>query len=244
MLAEMIKAIVGLADARREFKSYKEPDGRHEIVLKPDGTSERLLIPNYRFYHVDNLASLSALLGNSDGGDKRKPVVFVSSVDGVVLVECYYSETDRTDRIRLHVNTSSPFNTLLALTGWSKQKEVVNALRDQLYGNAEAGLLAKLRAIDFTRRNDGTRTIEHGEIPERTVFRMPMFLSRDFSELVRSIECTIDLDAANESIRFVPLKDQLNEAIEFGNEYVADIIRESLQVDGIDGAIVVLGSVT
>lgn len=258
MLAEMIKAIVGLADERMSFKTHLSPDGRTQIVTYPSGETVELAVPNDREYSPVDLAGFIALLGKVQVHAKS-PIVFVNGTHfkGVDAV-CFFSEEERRDRMLLHVPYSNAFKQLVKLTNWHKQRDVVFALRDQLFSSAESGLLAKLRSIDFSRKNDGTRTVEHGreslgrsienavqskngEIPERTSFHIPMFSTGDFNMFAKNIECTVDLDASNETIRFVPQNDQLEEAIEHGLQFVARTIQEAITDDEID-AMVLLGS--
>jgi hypothetical protein len=251
MLAEMIKAIVGLADERRQFRTLVEPDTRHMKVMNPDGSLERLEIPSFRNYQAIDLPSLVSLLGLAEG----PRLVFVGACEDGVSVMCYLDELDRKETVRMTVEYSQAYAAFVKLNDWQKQKLVVTTLRDQLFGSTESGLLGKLRSLDFTRRNDGTKTIEHGresmgrsielavqskngEIPEKVTFRIPMFASRDFSKFIATCDCSLDLDASMEAIRFVPTGDQLESAIEYSILHVADTIREGLDAAGLESTVV------
>jgi hypothetical protein len=249
MLAEFLKAIVGLADERNSFKTHESPDGKVQYLAGPGGKVIELTKPRYRNYEAHDLGSFMAILQKL-AGDGVSPIVMVDHRDEHLQAKCFFDESDRRESMTLTVFHSVMFNKFKYLTTWSKQRDVVNALRDELFGSAEAGLLATLRSIDFTRKNDGTRTIQHGseslgrsvemkvqaksgEIPERTAFTIQWFSARDFSNYVARIECSVDTDATQEAIRFVPSGDSFDVAAEHAALYVADIIREEVDRLGI-----------
>jgi hypothetical protein len=257
MLSEMIKAIVGLADERQNFRAYREPDGKYEIVVGPDGIAKRLPVPNYRDYRADNLAAFVTLLGNAKPEDDI-PVVFVSADAEGVNAECFFRESDRKDAMTLTVEYSEMLKTFIRLKAWHKQKDVMSALRDQLFSSAEPTLLPLIRNLVFKRRSESSGSLHHGkdmmgksveesvstkngEAPDRTTFAIPLFSASDFRAHAPRIECTVDYDATNETVRFVPVNDELTVAINSGTQHIANKIREALDEEGID-SLVVLGS--
>lgn len=256
MLKDALAFIVDLADGRQTFKEFKEPGGRHVRLRSPDGTVDRLEVPNPRNYKSTDIHSFVRVIETVDVVDKS-PIVFVRFCNDGVVATCYFSETERLDAIDLRINFSPQLLAFETLHKPQLQRNVVKLLRDELYASIEPGLLPSLRSIDFQRRNDGSQTITHGreslgksvekvvqskngDIPEKTQFAIPFFSARDFRDFEAKIPVAVDLDATNETICFAPEGDTMQLAYESALRYATDTINDALE--HIDNCRVVMAS--
>ena len=134
----------------------------------------------------------------------------------------------------------------LMLQAWvdtpAAQKSVVRMLRGPLDGCFDAGYLSVFRALDFSRRSDGTKTIEHareslgrsvesraqsagGEIPQTLVFDVPVFTCGLGAEKLRF---AVDVDAENERISINPIGDCMEDAQQVAREKLVGFLTERL----------------
>ena len=255
MLAEMISKIADLTLGGVDFKSHPLPGGREVLVRQPDGTVTRERIPpGDRKYAMGDLDSFSQLLDEADNG-----IVFVEpgQVGKSFTVTAFYDEHDRREFVYWTIQPSQPLLALLNLGTWNKHKIVVELIRDKLFDCVPADLLHQLRSIDFTRRNDGSRTIEHGreslgrsvemqvqskrgELPEVFEMTLPWFATDPVNEGCYRLSVTLDLDAVNESIRLVVRGDELEQANQQAIRMVRDVV--NIQVNKGGGTLpVVIG---
>ncbi len=255
MLAEMISKIAELTLGGVDFKSHPLPGGREVLVRQPDGTVIRETVPAHdRKYQMGDIESFCQLLDEAD-----QAVVFVTPTQPgkPVVVTAFYDESERRDFVDWTIAPSAALVALLSLGTWNKQKHVVELIRDRLFESVPTGLLSQLRSIDFSRRNDGSRTIEHGreslgrsvemavqskqgELPEVFEVSLPWYSTSPVSEAWYRLSVTLDLDAANESIRLVIRGDGLDVANQQALKMVRQFVDEQLNSGG--GAIpVVIG---
>jgi hypothetical protein len=106
-----------------------------------------------------------------------------------------------------------------------------------------------LRSLDFTRRNDGSRTIEHGreslgksiemqvqskqgELPEVFEINLPWYSTSPVNEGWFRLSVTLDLDAASEAIRFVVRGDDLDRYNQQALKMVQRIVHEMINDGG------------
>ncbi|HBJ34798.1 MAG TPA: hypothetical protein DDZ51_08550 [Planctomycetaceae bacterium] len=246
MLAEMISKIAELTLGGVDFKAHPLPGGREVLVRQPDGTVTRESIPAAdRNYAMGDLDSFSMMMNEADNG-----IVFVEpgTVGRPLTVTAFYNEDDRREFVSWTIQPSQPLLALLSLGTWSKQKIVVELIRDKLFDCVPADLLAQLRSIDFSRRNDGSRSIEHGreslgcsvemavqtkrgELPEVFEISLPWYATDPVSEAAYRLSVTLDLDAMSESIRLVVRGDELESC----NQQALRMVRDSVDLQLNDG---------
>lgn len=241
MLAEMIEKIVGLSREGQTFKTLEEPGGKWVRIKNPDGKVDRVIVPpSDRQYVAQDLDTLAAMLKGSGNA-----AVFVrgNGIRAGVNVIAFLDEEVRNESVRFEVAPSVARTTLLSLAEtWQKQRAFVQALRDDLWGCCAPDLLDKMRTLDFTRRNDGSKSIQHGreslgnsieeqvqskhgKLPEVVELDLPWFGTMGFEKLRNRIEVSLDTDATNEVLRFAPRGDEMELANQDSVAYVADQIR-------------------
>lgn len=235
MLAEFIQSIVKLADDRQTFKTLDLPGGRKRMVYTPAGEMDEVTIPPEDVDHrAMDLSSFGALLADSD----NLGVFF----DGATATG-FYDIDDRRDRVLLSLRRSKSFVAFASANEIPmKQADIVAALRDDLFGCVDSGLLPMFRSLDFSRRNDGSRTIDHGreslgasveqsvrskrgEIPEHIEIDLPFWGDEPFTEFRRKFTCSVVIDAASERISLKPRGDEFSIAVADSNKFAAQVIR-------------------
>lgn len=251
MLAEFVAAIAGMTMDGQGFEAFTTAD-RRQFIRLPDGSVERVdeVPPDFIFDTPDLDSFATAIMARQI--DKVQPLICVGS-DAVIG---FVDPTKRRDRFKLRLHRSAELQSLMALGSPTKQKEAVKILRDDLFDACDAGLLPAVRSLDFTRRNDGGRTIEHGreslgksienkvqskngEVQERYQFRVPIFAT-PFDDTVFDFACTVDLDAANETIRINITGDQiivaLQRATKNASHTIAELLPSATVVIGVVGS--------
>jgi len=248
MLADFVKSIAEMATARREPKVVELP-GHRFLLVQPDGSTEAFALP--RKDVADNVADLEgfvALLGNHSVMLEGEPIVFIGAATsgiGVVAIRGFCDSEFRRDSVTLALNPSAALLAVQQMMQWQKPKDFVNAFRDKLFDCSEADLLTKLRAIDFRRKNDGTRSIQHGseslgrsveavvqsragELPEFTRLVIPWYEHEDFDTRQELTVC-LDLNATDEMMRLVPRGDSLALANQRALQSVKAIVCTALE---------------
>ncbi len=258
MLAALFDRIVTLADDRRDFKTLNLPGGREILVRRPDVQVETFGVPpGNRQFVAGDLDSFIELLTEDDTSPVAVFVPHDFDCENPQSIEVvgFFDRNDRREKVTLQVALSTPLVAVHALNAASPQKRVVELLRDCLIDCCDPALLAMMRALDFTRRNDGSSTIDHGreslgasieasvrskrgELPETIELDLPMFADPPFSEFRRKIQVSIEIDATNQRIRFAPRADQLHVAYRSGISTIASLIESKFSNDG---AMVVIG---
>ena len=246
MLAEFVEKLASLTRAETEFKVHRTSN-LTEVVRYPDGTIQEFPFePSLRSFDTSDLAAFTNLLRGCAA------LVCVSPTQ----VVGYFDAVDRRESVKLSIVESKSIIALCSLGAWSKQRNVVNLLRDDLFDAAEPGLLPALRGLDFSRRNDGSRTVEHGceslgrsieetvqskhgELSEFYSFDVPLFANFPFDEFRVRLNASFDCDATNETLRFNLRGDELAQAYQRGTVFVRDRI-----VDELDDAMVVIAEHT
>lgn len=253
MLAEFVKEISKMATARREPRMMKLPGGR-VMVLHSDGTETIEAIPTEtREDEVEDLDTFLALLKA-----ESNPQVWIVADGGLAMpirIFGVYNSDDRVEYCKLDLPTSAEWGTYLQLMTPQNQKVFCSAIRDHLFNCVPSNLLGMLRALDFTRRNDGSRTItsgseslgrsveakvqsREGQLPEMLEVRLQHLrtfdgrLSFDFN-----VPTVLDVDATQEKFAFVPQGDALHEARQRCALFLRSSLEESLQAAEIDAPV-------
>lgn len=266
MLAEMIDRIVGFANKQHEFQSMELPGGRERLVRMPGGEVQRIPIPPAPRHHIaGDLESFIGMLEAVSNPEDASAAVFVTPLDAAafgldhdvdsVAICGVFDFEDRRDNVCLMVPFSAALKSLAKLFAPQPQKVVVQELRDSLHDVVDAALLPSFRSLDFSRRSDGSRIVEHGreslgrsveaavrskhgEIPESIEMDLPIFCGEPFDRFRYRISVSIDIDSASERIRFIPRGDDLGRCFQKAGEYLASEIHERLS-----GQLVVVGTI-
>lgn len=254
MLAEFVKSIAEMATARREPKVVELP-GHRFLLVQPDGSTEAFASP--RRDVADNAADLDgfvSLLGNYSVMLEGEPIVFIGAATsgiGIVAIRGFCDSEFRRDSVTLALNPSAALLAVQQMMQWQKPKEFVNAFRDKLFDCSEPDLLGKLRSIDFRRKNDGSRSIQHGseslgrsveavvqsragELPEFTKLVIPWFEHEDFVTRQELTVC-LDINATDEVMRLVPRGDSLALANQRALQAVKAIVSQGLETGLLTG---------
>lgn len=226
MLAEFVKSIVDLTNKAASFREVDLPGGKKRLIQTPTGELREVDIPpDDRVYLAGDLDSLVRLLGDAD----TDPIVFVATVPGEsrLPVRAFYDKHDRRDSVAMAIGLSNALAALFSLGNWTDHKTVVQTLRDYLYDAAPADLIGTMRTLEFNRRNDGSRSVEHGReslgravenevkakngaLPETVQLNLPFFATAPFADFVyRGDELALEIQRAVRNVRET-IDDELN----------------------------------
>lgn len=148
------------------------------------------------------------------------------------------------DRVSLRLTHSKAWETIAS---WNqkafKQREAVRLLRGPLADTFDPQHLRVFKTLDFTRKNDGARSVSHkgesmgrsieiaaqgreGEIPEVVVFELPCF---DFEESPRvHVKMAVEVDADNETIGLFVIGDAFIQGTRAALSEIAGKIKQSV----------------
>lgn len=255
MLKEFVEAIAKLTSQANEHIHPKitaiPGDPRKVFVSDRSGVREMKLPPDLRSHTVagigDLLEAYKVWCGEPSASEALG--VFWHDSDVVTLV---IDDFDRRDRVTMPLEYTQQFARIkkLAEQPHLSQREAVNLFRHDLKDCGPDTMLPALRKLEFKRKNDGSRTFEHGKeslgrsielqvtgasaIDEYVTFRVPLYKNPGV-HLVVGIQCSIELDSEKEQIIIKPLPDQINTAVKEGQAVIHGKLSES-------GAAVFFGS--
>lgn len=226
--------------------SLTDLPGNTVLLTKPDGTST--VLTKDRTLRKDKVSSLRSLADWCSG----KEALDVWVRERVIEAINYPTVPNQVDSVSLPLTHSQAWQTL---AGWNKkgfkQKEAVRLLRGQLADTFDEQHLRVFKSLDFSRRNDGTRSVTHtgeslgrsielqaqgkdGAIPERIAFQLPVF---DFEESPKvTVVMAVEVDAEAETISLFAVGDAFTQ----GERAALKSLRETLAKD-IPEASVYLG---
>jgi hypothetical protein len=248
MLAEFVKSIADLAKADTRFEKFKTNDGA-EIVRLPDGTVRTFdRVPERRRFSTDNVEAFCSLLTDDTDPETANaaPLVIVSEFSA----RGYFDPVFRDEWVDLFLAESEALRALRSIERPTDQKAAVALLRDKLFGCCDAGLLAAMRALDFTRRGDGTRSIEHGreslgraveakvqsragELGEFYEFEFPVYAQQPLDAFRTRHVFALELDATAERVRLVPRGDAMLHAKQSAARYLRDTIADLIDENAV-----------
>jgi hypothetical protein len=156
--------------------------------------------------------------------------------DPLVLIDCervvgILDESKKRGRVYLGLEKSRAAKALTALGNPTDQKKLIGFLREELAGCVEEKFLAIVRRLDFSRRNDGNSSIQHGreslgrsveaavqsaegQVPEIVVVTLPAWGSIEFDSTIQ-LRCAVHVDAVAEKISIRPIGEELEIAVNF-----------------------------
>lgn len=235
MLKEFVGSIVDLARGSVTPTLVDLPDNKVLLVV---GESVETLTKN-RATHCDMIVSLPSLL---DWGFDRQDLVFKVS-NSKIVAESNRDYPHDSDKAALAFVESQPYADLL---DWCKTPRTVAAtvkgLRTKLAGTFDVGYLSVFKRLDFSRKNDGTKSVSHvgesmgrsvemaaqsgaGEIPETLLFRCRLFAGLPIGEC--DLRFAVNVDANSETISIAPVGDCIVDAYQVARiELVARLKEE------------------
>lgn len=237
MLRDALMALVDLGQKAKSVELVtheKLPD--KVFVRHGEELEEHDVPPPRRSSEIHDLADLIKYL---QSGIAPYPEVYVSRES----VRAYLHREDRRDQVFMPMTLTHRFSTLWGLANkvtHFSPKEAIALLRFDLYGNHSPAMISALRKVDFTRRNTGENVTEHGreslgrsveaevqqaaEIPDEFLVSVPIYQEAGLRSFEVTARVCVYLDAQNEAIRLIPLKDEIEAS--WGN--ILGEIRDSI----------------
>ncbi len=238
MLKELYQQLVADAKAAVGPKLIELPGGKVLLHI-PDGESKVLDVNPVLFN--DKVSSVDSMLDWC--GRMNEDELFISVYQTSILVQSKREHFHTTDRLRFDLKMTEAMIDLLAWANRPRtQQHVVSSLRTTLADTFDDKYLAIFRRLDFSRKNDGTKSIAHtgeslgksvearaqsasGEIPEKLVFDINVFSNIHTPGV--SLWFALDIDATIEQISIKPIGDCIGDAYRLcAKTIVADLKKE------------------
>lgn len=247
MLADFVSKIADLAKQGTATEKIKLPGGK--LLLRfSDGLSQTMDCDRTTTsVHTSELESLIEWCGDDgeciESGELR--ILIGSGCVTAIAWQGLYRES----RSVLGYRLSAALEDLEDWCGDPRSlKQVVAALRTELSGCFSGDYLSVFRRMDFSRKNDGTKSVSHkgeslgrsvetlaqsaaGDIPEQLVFTLPIYdnIPCDPSKLIFAL----DVDPSTETIQIAAVSDCVERAKRAARQQLKSIIQ-----DAIPGALV------
>lgn len=241
MLAEFLQKVVDLGkrgDGATLLEHKSRPD---KLWLVQGGTTTELdLPPPPRAPSLQGIPDVIEALG--DDSLALAPEVYLDE-RGLVA---FLNRDDRRQRLSMPFVKSERFKALerLATATSFSTTQAVKFLRFDLNGTGVEPVIAALKRVDFTRRSDGARIVEHGReslgrtveasvqqadaIPEAFRVQTPVFVNPGLRGAIADVRCGVYLDVDAEKVELRVLADELRAAVDGVLEQVAKALREAL----------------
>lgn len=238
MLKELYQQLVADAKAAVHPKLIELPQGN--VLLHVPGGESKIIQKDPVLFN-DIVSSVDSMLdwcGRLDEGD-----LFISVHQTYVLVQSKRDQAHTTDRLRFDLKLTAAMIDLLSWANRPRiQQQVVTALRTALADTFDDKYLPIFRRLDFSRKNDGSKSIAHtgeslgksvearaqsasGEIPEKLVFDVNVFSNINAPNV--SLWFALDIDANIEAISIKPIGDCIGNAYRTATSaIVGDLKRE------------------
>lgn len=223
MLAEFVTAIASLVRGADQIEIVHDEKLRKAFVRHGDEVHEERLPPELRssrFFALDDF--VRAVL---DDVVCPLPEVFHDRDGAMAFVD----RDNRKECIRLPYTRSDAWSKIVGLYTnpcSMTQKQIINFLRFDVAVPGVQNLMRILRKVDFSRKSDGQRSVEHGreslgksveaavqgieEIPEEITVEVPIYNTPGLREVsLVSIRCGLLIDVEDERFSLRPLADEL-----------------------------------
>lgn len=223
MLAEFVKAIGEMAVKSATVTTVELPNNR-QLIVYPNGTTETVV--KNRKVQTDAIASFTSFCDWVSLLGKKTNVIKVTNAS--VSVATDPSNPHESDSAKMDLKQSAAYADLL---DWVKSpravRPLVRGLRTTLAGTFDPAYLGIFKRLDFSRKNDGSKSVTHtsesmgrsvemaaqsgaGEIPEVLVFEVKLFdgLPIDSYEL----RFAVDVDANTETVAITPVGSCISDA--------------------------------
>lgn len=216
------------------------PGDPDNVLVSCSGTLEtRPLPPKHRCHKAHDLESLLEL------ADKSKNGVLWHSNEAVVLV---MDDDVRRDIATFTLQYSAPFLALLGISDgkYFDQKDLIRLLKVSLAGCVPPDLVAAVRTLRFTRKEDGHSAIEQGKtslgrsveanitgasaIPETFTVQTNVYANVLKDHAVR-VEIAIDVELESHTFMLSVVGDGLTDALIEAQEQIAVALNEGASDD-------------
>lgn len=220
MLKEFVESIVTLAKGSTEPRTIDLPGDKLLVVV---GDTVETHVKD-RVLHQDTIVSLTSLIDWCSGRDN----LTIKVANKVIHASSNRSVRIERDTATLMLEHSTAYGDLLE---WCDSARTVAAtvkgLRSKLAGTYDASYLSVFKRLDFSRKNDGSKSVTHtgesmgkmvemaaqsgaGEIPEVLLFRCRLFSGIPTSEC--DLRFAVNVDANTETVSLAPVGDCLQDA--------------------------------
>lgn len=234
MLKELYQQVVTDTKLSLVPKLIDLPDG--QVLLYEPGGESKVLIKD-RVLHEDIVSSTESMLDWCEHYDED---LIVKVFHHRIVVASNRDHAHTLNTLTFDLSLTKAFSDLMQWIDRPRtQQQVVAGLRTALAGTFDEKLLPIFRRLDFTRKNDGGKTIGHtgeslgksiearaqsgsGEIPETLVFDLPVY-SNIIAPSV-TLRFALDVDPNQEQIKITPVGDCIGDAYKICNRsIVADL---------------------
>lgn len=240
MLKELYQQVVADTKLAVVPKLIDLPQGK--VLLYAPGNDAQVLEKD-RVLHSDVVSSTESMLDWCGCYDEADLVVkvFVNHIEVAANRDFAYL----TNAVRFTLSYTKAMSDLLAwIERPRSQQQVVAAMRTALAGTFDdAKLLPIFRRLDFVRKNDGGKSINHtgeslgksiesraqasaGEIPEILMFDL-MVYANILTPTV-TLRFALDVDATQELIKITPVGDCIADAYRVSSRAIASDLKMKL----------------
>ena len=235
MLKELYEKIVSDAKEAVAPRIIDIPGGK--VLLTVEGSAPEI-IEKDDVLHSDVVSSMGSMLEWCSVYEETE--LYIKVQKDRVSVDANRSRAHLTQKLQFKLEFTRAFSDLSAWVERPRsQQQVVAALRTALSGTFDDPMLPIFRRLDFQRKNDGSRSVNHtgeslgksvearaqtasGEIPEILVFSTPVYSNVASAPCV--LRFALDVDANQELIKIAPVGDCIPSAFaEAQSELAADI---------------------
>jgi len=239
MIADAIKLLVELGRKSKDVQQVKLPGGRLLTLWGEDTEIGPMDAPGIKD-ELTTLADLERWLMDY-ATDEGSPVVFVSAtaIKAIVNRELPHERKEAW----VSPERSPAFEALLACKqpAGVKHREFVRMLRGPLAGTIDDKWLKIFRKMNFSRLAQTERGIAasgeklgrsvetaaqsiEGELPETMTFTVDVW---QLPELTRQpVRCAVEIDAETETIRLLPVADELEQALDRARRQIVTWLNE------------------
>lgn len=242
MLAEFLDKLVGLGRASDKAEFIDHPKVPHCTWLRQGAQVEAVDLPNPERH--------PSLVGVADVVDALKDPLIATAPEvyydqrGIVA---FLNRGERRERLSMPFVRSAKWLKLEALARSPETHTTAGAikmLRFELHSTGTEHVIQALRRVDFTRKSDGSRVVEHGreslgravearvqsadDIPEVFKVSTPVFLNPGLRQYTADVRCGVYIDVAKEAIEIRVLTDELAHAMDSVFEQMSESLREQL----------------
>lgn len=196
MLAEFVKSIQHLSNQAREPKVTQLPGGKMLVTV---GEGPGIEYDNNPIPAKDNnLGTLDALIDWCSHYDEIVDVQIDVHAYSILAVYDRQNPKGACDQCAFQYEQSVALDDLLEWEASPRsQSKVVKALRTDLYGTCDPKYLQVFRRIDFSRKNDGARTVSNtGESMGKSVEAVAQSSAGEIPEVLRFTVSLFDIPGA------------------------------------------------
>lgn len=229
MLKEFVEAISGLAVRATEPRMLKDAADPRRAYLVANGVCTPTAVePPLLKSPVETFESLFDAI-KTFGGEAAS--VWHNRHSVVAMLD----NADRLEGVRLALRMSEQFKALTSLPKAFDQRSLILFLKRNLAGAVDDTLISIFRRLDFTKREEATGNVKHGdeslgrgvhaavtgsaEIPEFLTATIIVYSNPEIRFPV-TVRLSIDIDVQRCVIELTPLPDEIERAILATQEYI------------------------